>query len=325
MTFNINGERKTFRELLRASFKSDDTEETIDVYFTRPIGLAFALLWGQMGVHPTVITVLGMALGVAAGCMFYFQDLISNLCGMALLMLANFCDSTDGQMARIYNKRSLMGRVLDGFAGDVWFFFIYCGLAFRMMDMPITIFGYESHYYGWALCIVAGLMHMSQARLSDYYRQIHLFFLLGKEGSELDNSTAQKEMKDSLPKLPKEWFAHLFYANYYVYCLAQEKSTPQFQSFYAAVKERYPNPADIPQTMRDEFRRGSLPLMKWTNALTFNWRAIVCYISCFANIPWLYPLLEVTVFAAIYTYMHVTHERLCKTMEEKMLCGAWGA
>ena len=35
----------SFKELLRASFKSDDTEEWLDVHFTRPIGLVFALLW----------------------------------------------------------------------------------------------------------------------------------------------------------------------------------------------------------------------------------------------------------------------------------------
>ena len=31
-----------FKELLNISFKSEDTEEWLDVYFTRPIGLVFA-------------------------------------------------------------------------------------------------------------------------------------------------------------------------------------------------------------------------------------------------------------------------------------------
>ena len=37
-------ENPSLRTLLHASFKSEDTEEWLDVYFTRPIGLAFALL-----------------------------------------------------------------------------------------------------------------------------------------------------------------------------------------------------------------------------------------------------------------------------------------
>ena len=319
------------KQEIKSTIKSADTEEWLDVVFTRPIGYAWTLLFKSLGVHPNVVTVISMVLGAASGVFFAFdadsgRGILMNVIGVLLLMWANFYDSADGQLARLTGQKTRLGRILDGAAGDIWFISIYAAIALRLFDHYIPFTSIEWQWWSFLLCAVAGMVfHARQSALADYYRNIHLYFLKGVEGSELDNSTAQKEMKDSLPKLPKEWFAHLFYANYYVYCLAQEKSTPQFQSFYAAVKERYPNPADIPQAMRNEFRRGSLPLMKWTNALTFNWRAIVCYISCFANIPWLYPLLEITVFAAIYTYMHVTHERLCKTMEEKMLCGAWGA
>ena len=52
-----NKERKSFSELLQASFKSNDTEEWLDVHFTRPIGLVFALLWNSMNIHPNVITI----------------------------------------------------------------------------------------------------------------------------------------------------------------------------------------------------------------------------------------------------------------------------
>ena len=94
----------TFKELLKLSFKSEDTEEWLDVHFTRPIGLAFALLWNKFDIHPNVITIVSIFLGMGAGWMFHYSDLEHNLYGVALLMLANFCDSTDGQMARITGK-----------------------------------------------------------------------------------------------------------------------------------------------------------------------------------------------------------------------------
>ena len=50
----------TFKELLQASFKSNDTEEWLDVHFTRPIGLVFALFWNKLGVHPNAITILSV-------------------------------------------------------------------------------------------------------------------------------------------------------------------------------------------------------------------------------------------------------------------------
>ena len=61
----------TFKELLKVSMKSEDTEEWLDVYFTRPIGLAFALLWNKFDIHPNVITILSRFLGVGAGWMFH--------------------------------------------------------------------------------------------------------------------------------------------------------------------------------------------------------------------------------------------------------------
>ncbi len=64
-----------------------------------------------------------------------------------------------------------------------------------------------------------------------------------------------------------------------------------------------------------EFRRGSLPLMKWTNVLTFNWRAITLYISLLVGVlvPWfvvVYPLMELTLFHLIYCHMRRSHEAL---------------
>ena len=148
----------TFKELLQASFKSEDTEEWLDVHFTRPIGLVFALMWNKMGVHPNAITILSIFLGAGAGWMFAQTDLQHNLMGVALLMLANFCDSTDGQMARLTGKKTLLGRVLDGFSGDVWFFCIYVGIATRLMGQTIPGTDIAWSFWGWALAFIAGVL-----------------------------------------------------------------------------------------------------------------------------------------------------------------------
>ena len=73
---------KSFKQLLRESFKSNDTEETLDVYFTRPIGLAFALMWIKIGVTPNFVTILSMFLGAGAGFCFYHTELWWNIGGV---------------------------------------------------------------------------------------------------------------------------------------------------------------------------------------------------------------------------------------------------
>ena len=56
-------------------------------------------------------------------------------------------------------------------------------------------------------------------------------------------------------------------------------------------------------------------MMKWANILTFNTRAITFYISCLLDLPWLYWVMEMTVFTALYLYMRKTHEGFCKSLK----------
>ena len=297
----------TFKELLKLSFKSEDTEEWLDVHFTRPIGLAFALLWNKFDIHPNVITVISIFLGLGAGWMFHYTDLWSNVCGVLLLMFANFCDSTDGQMARLTGKKTLIGRMLDGFSGDVWFFAIYLGIVFRLWSQNIPFTDIQWGIWGFLLCALAGFgFHSRQSSLADYYRQIHLFFLLGKDGSELDNYQQQRQIYENLPK--GDVLARTFYYNYANYCKSQEQRTPNFQRFFAQWKQQ---PSE---TVRQQLLAGSRPLMKYTNLLTFNARAITIYVTCLLDCPWVYPLVELTVFQAMYVYMHRTHEKLCASL-----------
>ncbi len=306
-----------YKELLEASFKSSETEEWLDIHFTRPIGLVFALFWNRLGVHPNAITILSIFLGIGSGMMFRYTDFTHNLLGVFLLMFANFCDSTDGQMARLTGRKTLVGRVLDGFSGDVWFFCIYVGIGLRLQFQYIP--GTDIHWgvWIWVLAAIAGLVcHSPQSSLSDYYRQIHLYFLKGKAGSELDNYKQQRTIYECTPK--RNIIARAFYYNYSNYCKSQERRTPQFQVFFASLKAKYHNSETMPAELRERFLNGSRPLMKYTNYLTFNIRAICIYVTCLLNCPWVYFLIEILVLSCLYIYMHSSHEKLCVTLNNEM-------
>lgn len=304
---------RKIKELLAASLKSKDTEEWLDVHFTRPIGLAFALLWHKLGVAPNYITVLSMFLGVAAGVMFYFTDFLHNLFGVILLMLANFCDSTDGQLARLTNQKSMIGRCLDGFAGDVWFFAIYLAIVLRIWNQNMPGTSEPWGFYGLALAAIAGIVsHMQQSSLSDYYRQIHLYFLKGDEGSELDTYEVQRAELEKLKGKEGVFWDRAFHSNYQNYCKSQEKRTPEFQKLRKTIETNFRTVEKMPEEWKEEFLKGSRPLMPMTNFLTFNSRAIFIYITCLLNIPWVYFLLEITLYNIIYIYMHKRHEELCE-------------
>ena len=288
---------------LAASFKSMDTEEFLDIYFNRPIGYVWALFFQKLGVHPNVVTILSIILGVAAGIMFYYPDLKHTVIGILLLMWANHYDSCDGQLARMTGKKTRWGRMLDGFAGDIWFFTIYAAICLRLTYQPLPFqMGTDNHLtWGISIWLIAAfsgtVCHSKQCTLADYYRNIHLFFLKGKAGSELDNFKQQREIFRSLPWKGNFWWKAFlyFYGNY---TRQQEQMTPNFQRFYAMVQQQYGD--NIPQELRDEFRKDSLPLMKYTNILTFNTRAIALYVSLLIGEPWLYFFFEIVVMTALF-------------------------
>lgn len=305
----MNG--KTTNEGLEASLKSADTEEFIDIHFYRPIGYLWALLFKRLGIHPNVVTIASIFIGVAAGAMFYFNDLKLNIIGMLLLIWANSYDSADGQLARLTGQKTRWGRMLDGFAGDLWFFSIYFFICLRLNP--------EWGYWIWLLAAFSGLVcHSKQSALADYYRNIHLFFLKGESDSELDNFKQQREILYSLPWKGNFWWKAFlyFYGNY---TRSQESMTPCFQWFIALVKEEYGD--NIPQSLRDEFRTLSKPLMKYTNILSFNTRAIALFICLFINMPWLYFVFEITAMNILFIYMRYRHERICAMLYNQIKAG----
>ena len=308
----------TFKELLRSTYKSLDTEENIDIYFTRPIGLIFTLFFKKIGWSPNAVTILSYFVGMGAAWMFHYDDLTHNICGVLLLMTANFLDSADGQLARLTGKKSITGRMLDGFATEFWFICIYLGLTWRLWDVNIPFTQTPWRLWFFMLCCLAGFgAHNYQCRLADYYRNIHLFFLKGKEGAELDSYETQRALYHKYLG-EHNIVGILFFANYSSYCRKQEHSTPEFQRLRKKLIERYGRLDNVPPEFCKEFCNESRPLMKYTNIVSYNWRAIVLYIGCLCSIPWISPVFELSVLMAICLYMRYRHEKMCRQLYDRL-------
>lgn len=294
------------------SLKSLDTEEGIDLAFYRPIGYRWALLAARFGVSPNAITIAAIFLGIAAGIMFYFPELRLNIIGMLLLVWANSFDSADGQLARLTRQYSRIGRILDGLCGDFWFVTIYLAIVFRELHCSPFFAGHPVVI--WVMACVTGVCHTKQAAMADYYRQFHLYFLKGEEGSELDSADQlQRHIEESGVTWSNNFWKRLTMEIYLNYTRQQEATAPAMQALRRELHRRFPS-GNIPASFREDFRRGSLPLMKYTNILSFNWRTITLFTTLFIGQPWLYFVAELTVFNLLLVYMIVRHERLCRRL-----------
>lgn len=299
----------------RDTLKSSDTEEHIDLAFYRPIGYMWARLAAAVGVTPNAITIASIFLGVAAGVAFYFDNMWINVAGVLLLIWANSFDSADGQLARMTHQYSRIGRILDGMAGDFWFFAIYAAICMR--EVVTSDFFRHYHWTIWVMAAITGACHAKQAAIADYYRQFHLYFLKGEDGSELESA---EQLKKKLSRLTwrKNFFRRLIMVSYTNYTESQEKMTPAMQTLRRTLRQRYGSASAIPQSFRNEFRSLSLPLMKYCNILSFNWRAITLFIAIFLRMPWLYFAAELTVFNGIAVYLVLRHERICRKLTSQL-------
>lgn len=299
------------------SLKSLDTEEGIDLVFYRPLGYMWARAARRLGITPNVITIASIFLGIGAGIAFYFNDMWINVAGMLLLVWANSFDSADGQLARMTHQYSRLGRILDGLSGDIWFFTIYLCICLRLNAG--TGFFSEYPWLIWLLALAAGICHAKQAATADYYRQFHLYFLKGEEGSELENAAALRSKLKAM-SWRKQFFSKLVLFFYSNYTANQEALSPAMQRLRAALKSRYGD-GTASESFRRQFRKMSLPLMKYTNILSFNWRTIALFAALFAGMPWLYFVFELTVLNAILIYMVLCHESMCRKLDGELKKG----
>lgn len=307
-------EKRKIRSNFQASLKSMDTEEHIDLYFYRPIGYAWAVLARKLGVTPNAITIASIFLGVGAGICFYFNNIWWNLLGVLLLVWADSFDSADGQLARMTGQYSRIGRILDGLSGDLWFASIYVAICLR--ENATSEFFMAHHWVIWVMAVITGLCHATQAAMGDYYRQFHLYFLKGEDGSELENAADLRAKYDAL-SWKRDFWNKLVMKFYLNYTTGQEKRTPRMQALRSALHERFGR--HIPQSFRDEFRTMSLPLMKYTNILSFNVRTIALFASILIfRMPWLYFAFELTVLNIILVYMMVRHEHICTLLTQRV-------
>ncbi len=318
-----------------ATLKSSETEDWLDLHVIRPFCYYCALAFAKFDVHPNTVTIWSMIIGAASAVFFacgsfYYSGMWGlgmNLVAILLLMIADIFDCTDGQLARMTGKKSRLGRILDGVAGFAWFIPIYHALVYRFYYHHELEFGWLGipdtqenviivTIIVYILGIISGVMGLAgQQRLADYYIQVHLFFLKGEKGSELDNSIRQQEIYDQMDATTPA-VERYFQKSYIDYTKKQEKVTPQFQKLLARLREKYGSTANIPDEVRQDFLRSSRPVITLNGLLTFNFRSFWLFLFCLLDIPACNFLFEIFAMGLLAWYVNHRHEAFCKRISE---------
>lgn len=249
------------------TYKAKDVEEIVDIYLYRPWGYALAVAAHRFGWTPNQISLVGMAVGVTAGHFFFYDSIPLNLVGILLWAFGQALDGADGQLARMANMRSQLGRMLDGISDNVKFVSVYVHLGARLV-------GEFGSPWPIALVVLAALMHSYQSALADYYRNAYLFFVYGSAKAELEDLGALRAQYAGL-SWGRDPVMKFLVWGYIRYSLRQDRWSGRSESLRAFAIERVG--LEMPDAVREAYRTINKPLLRYYNALTTNTRMIVLY------------------------------------------------
>src|ERR1041385_1901463 len=116
---------------IESTFKARDVEGAFDLFFYRPIGFWLAQAFARLKMTPAGVSLLAGIFGVIAGHLYFYRDLSINIVGMVLHVCANTLDNADGQLARLTQRETRKGRIIDSVADHLVFASIYVHLTLR--------------------------------------------------------------------------------------------------------------------------------------------------------------------------------------------------
>jgi len=274
---------------IESTYKSRDVEEIVDIYLYRPWGYALALLARRLKMTPNQVTVVGMVVGVLAGHFFFYDDVWLNLLGVFLWAFGQALDGADGQLARMTDTRSQLGRMLDGLSDNAKFTSLYLHLGLRL----VVLFGTP-----WAFLIaaVAGFTHSYQSTLADFYRNAYLYFVVDPSKAELEVS---KVLWDDYARLSwgRNFIRKGMTRMYITYTTRQERWCGFSTKLQKRARERFGE--NFPDSLRDKYRALNKPLLKYYNALTTNTRMLVLYTSLILGNVLIFFFFEILVLNTI--------------------------
>ncbi len=111
----------------------------------------FAEAIARTGITPNALTIIGLIVGVIASLFFALGD--QPLAGVALL-IAGFFDIIDGAVARVLQRETAFGGVLDSVVDRYVDFLLYAGIIYAFISGGIPEASFM-HGWGWAWCLFA--------------------------------------------------------------------------------------------------------------------------------------------------------------------------
>jgi hypothetical protein len=281
-------------------------EGVLDLYFYRPIGFRLAEFFAELKMTPATVTLLGGLCGVVAGHLYFYRDLRINIVGMVLHVFANALDNADGQLARLTQRESRKGRIIDSVADHLVFASIYVHLALRC-------FFESSSPAIWLLAIAAGISHALQGAAADYYRSTYLYFVANGGRIGIDSSSEVRLDYRRCNWRQGAW-NKLLLALYLNFIRQQEMLAPHLKKLRETVSELFQG--QIPAWLRARYQNLAGPMLKWWGLLMTNTRMLVLFALLLIGRPIYFFWFELIPLNLLFAYLIFREETMAESTQE---------
>lgn len=240
-------------------------DDPTNAHVIHPVARALLPLAVRSGVHPNLVSVVGLGFAGLAGTAYYhWQNPFAVLIGFVLMIAWHVCDGLDGQLARATGKASALGRVVDGTCDYLAFFAVLIPVAVSFADWRSML----------ALCLTAGAAHAVQAMWFEGEREAWLRRAAGVFTERARPSTGT-------------WYDGGYNA---VERALGSRERPVDAALHA-------DPA-----LRARYLARSAPLVRALQPLSANGRTLALPIACLAGHPeyfWYWELFGLTLFGTL--------------------------
>jgi CDP-alcohol phosphatidyltransferase len=298
--------KEALRSRVEATYKAREVEGVLDLYFYRPIGFRLAEFFAQLKMTPAAVTALGGVCGVVAGHLYYYRDLRINIVGMVLHVCANALDNADGQLARLTQRESRKGRIIDSVADHLVFVSIYLHLTLR------CVFEGSSPAI-WVLAFAAGISHALQGAAADYFRSTYLYFAATGGRTGLDSSSGVRSEYQKWSWHQRPW-DKLLLALYLNFIRQQEALAPHLKKLRDVAADLFQG--QIPAWLRARYRNLAGPMLKWWGLLMTNTRMLVLFAVLLIGRPMYFFWFELIPFNLLFVYLIFRQETMAESMQE---------
>ena len=259
-------------------------------------------VFAKAGVHPNTVSVAGAACGVLAAIAYYFHQTSGMVfVGLGLMIIWHILDGADGQLARLTNKVTPSGFVIDGLCDYATFGAIYLSIGLQLAQRDNT--------GGWLLVVLAAASHAVQSAAFERQRQSYIYWT-----SKVPAMTAEvlaRACEDAKQDAPGS------------------STLRSVKACYEAMQSPFvPIPPATERWLRDEalggrandiavlYRSIYRPAVMMWSLLSANNRTIVIFITFLVGLPQGYPWFELfalnVILAALVSMNAALGRRLAR-------------